>query len=223
MTEEPALLADPELRLIGELAGLAHVVDQRRRHQQVGVEPGMKLAQLAHERPHRRRVLEQAAQVGVMPAPGAWGAAKVARHGVGEEEPLDYLSQAGIVHLAGQVLEEALELLHRAIGSRQELGGLKRPWLQPAHVVELCGQLSLEALELAAGEDRVAALEAQPDAVGLAENAGRQRAGGVTQLEREVSASVARRQPVLAHTRVTTLEPPAGTQLGDRGRRRIAS
>src|SRR5205823_3594924 len=87
---------------------------------------------------------------------------------------------------------------------------------------QLRGELSLEALELAAGENRVAALEAQPDAVGLAEHAGRKRPGAVTKLERQVGASVASRQPILAHARVATLEPLAGTQLGDRCRRHVA-
>ena len=217
MAEQPALVADPELRPVGELARLADVVNERRRHQQVGVEPGMELAQLADQRPHRDRVLEQATEVGVMPAPGARGAAEVAGQRLGEEKPLDDTAQAGIVDLAAQVLEEALELLDRAVGGGKELGGVERPGLEPAHVVELRRQLAPEALELAAGEHRVATLEAQPDPIGLAEDASRKRAGAVAQLQRQVGAPVSGRQPVLAHARVAALEPLTGAQLGDRG------
>ena len=174
MAEQPALLADPELRLVGELARLADVVNERRRHQQVGVEPGMELAQLADQRPHGDRVLDEPTQVGVVAAPGARRAAKIRCQRLGEDKPLDDPAQAGIVDLAGQVLEEALELLDRAIGGGQELGRVERPGFQPAHVIELRGQLSLVALELAANEDRVAPFEAQTDPVGLAEDAGRQ-------------------------------------------------
>ena len=180
----------------------------------------MELAQLADQRAHRDRVLEQPTQVGVMPTPGARGAAEIACNRLGEDEPLDDPAQAGIVDLPGQVLEEAL--LDRAIGGRKELRRIERPGLQPAHVVELGGQPALVALELAAGQDRVAAIEAQPDPVGFAEDAGRKRAGAVTQLEREVGASVPSGQPVLAHARVATLEPLTGTQLRDRRLRRVA-
>ena len=139
--------------------------------------------------------------------------------GSAKQEPLDDAAQAGVVDLAAQVLEEALQLLDRAIGGGKELGGVERPGLEPAHVVELRRQLAPEALELAAGEHRVATLEAQPDPVGLAEDASGKRAGAVAQLERQVGAPVPGRQSVLAHARVAALEPLAGTQLGDRGLR----
>ncbi len=137
----------------------------------------------------------------------------------GDHEPFDDAAQAGVVDLAAQVLEEALELLDRAIGSGQELPRVERPGLEPAHVVELGRQLAPEALELAPGVHRVAAFEAQPDPIGLPEHASRKRAGSVAELQRQVGAPVARRQSILANARVAALEPLPGTQLGDRGLR----
>ena len=37
-----------------------------------------------------------------------------------------------VVDLAGQVLEETLQLLHRAVGGRQELGRIEGAGLDPA-------------------------------------------------------------------------------------------
>ena len=119
--------------------------------------------------------------------------------------------------LAAQVLEEALELLDRAIGGGKELGGVERPGFEPANVIELRRQLAPEALELAAGEHRVSAFEAQADPIGLAEDPSGKRAGAVAQLNREVGAPVSSRQPVLAHAGVVALEPLTGAQLGDCG------
>ena len=122
MAEQPPLLGDPELGAVGELAQLADVVEQRRRHQQVGVEPRMQLADLAHQRRHGDRVLDQAADIGVVAGAGAGRAAELGGDRLGEEHPLDHLAQRRVVDLARQVLEEALELLGVAIGGGQELG-----------------------------------------------------------------------------------------------------
>ena len=219
MAQQPALVADREFRPVGELARLADVVNERRRHQQVGVQPGMELAQVADQRPDGDRVLQQPAEVGVMPAPGAGCAAELAGLRPGEDKPLDDAAQAGIVDLAAQVLEEALELLHRAIGGGQELGGVERAGVQSSHLVELGRQLAPEALQPAANQHRVAALEAQPDPVGLAEYASRNRARAVAQLDGQVRAPVPGRQAVLAHACVAALEALTGAQLGDRGLR----
>ena len=118
--------------------------------------------------------------------------------------------------LADQVLEEALELLDRAVGGGQELGRVEAPRLEPADVVELGDQLAAEALDLAARGDRVAGLEAQPDPVGVAEDARRRssrcgRAAAATGTGtpfRAVSRS-------FAQARVAALEALPRAQLGD--------
>src|SRR6185436_17450875 len=104
--------------------------------------------------------LQQPPEVRVMPGPGARSAAEFARGRLGEHKALDDATQAGVMDLAAQMLEEALELLDRAIRGGQELGGIERPGLQAAHVVELSGQLTLEALDPAPGQHSVAAVEA---------------------------------------------------------------
>src|SRR2546423_15751 len=54
-----------------ELACLADVVEDRRGEQQVRVEPRMKDAGLLGERGHRHGVLQQTAEIGVMPRAAA--------------------------------------------------------------------------------------------------------------------------------------------------------
>ena len=173
MAEHPALVAQLEPRPVGELAGLADVVEERRGHQQVGVEPRVELAEVADQRPHGDGVLEQAAEVGVVAGAGARGAAEVGGDRAAQQEALDRPQQGRIVDLAREVLEEALELLDRSVGGGQELRRVVRPGLQALDVVQLGDHLAAEALDSPAYADRVAALEPKPDAVGLAEHPGR--------------------------------------------------
>ena len=75
MAEHPALVADPDLGAVGELARLAEVVDERGADQQVMAQPRVQHARLERERADRDRVLEQPAEVGVMAAARARRAA----------------------------------------------------------------------------------------------------------------------------------------------------
>ena len=179
----------------------------------------MQLADLADQRADRDGVLDQAAEVGVVAGPGARRAPELARDGLGEEDPLDDLPQRRVVHLAGQVLEEAGQLLGVAIGGGQELGRVDLIALERADVVDLGDQLAAEALDLARDADRVALLEAGGQAVDVPEGAGGDRARAIPQLQREVGGAVAGGEPVLAHARVVAAEALARPQLGDRGGR----
>ena len=76
VAEQPALLGQPDLGAVGELARAAEVVDDRGGQQQVGVQARVQLAELVGERRHRDRVLEQAAEVGVVAATRARRAAQ---------------------------------------------------------------------------------------------------------------------------------------------------
>src|SRR5438552_2920355 len=105
-----------------------------------------------------------------MPGSGAGSAPKVGCHRPAQQKPLDGSPERRIVDLAREVLEEALELLDRPVGGGQELLGLEGAGLQALHVVELGDRLAPEALDPAANPDSVAALEPQPDAIGLAEH-----------------------------------------------------
>src|SRR5262249_32689551 len=108
---------------------------------------------------------------------------------------------ARVVDLAGEVLEEAVELVEVAVGDRQELrrvGGRRVDARDRAHL-EL--QLVAEPLDAPGDPHEVAALEAPREHVGVAKDARRDRAGAVAQLEREVRRARPRDQPILARAR----------------------
>ena len=117
VAEQSALLAERDLGAEVELAGLADVVDDRGSDEQVGVEARVQHARVLRERGHRHRVLEQAAEVGVVAAARAGRAAQPSperpvRHERGEQAPV-----VRVVHLAREVLQEAVELVEVAVGA----------------------------------------------------------------------------------------------------------
>ena len=122
------------------------------------------------------------------------------------------------MHLASQVLEEPLELLRVAVGGGEEVRGVQLPVLDRLDLVDLGDQLAAKALDLAGDPDRVPALEATGEPIDLPEGPRGDRPGAITQLQREIDRAVARREPVLPHARVGTLEALSRTQLGDRRR-----
>src|SRR4051794_26128866 len=67
VANQSTLFAEGDLGAKLELADLADVVQQRSSKQQIRVEPGMYKAQLVRQRGHTDCVLEQAAEIGVMP------------------------------------------------------------------------------------------------------------------------------------------------------------
>ena len=104
------------------------------------------------------------------------------------------------MHLAHQVLEEAVELVEVAVGDGEELGRVRA--LRPRDVHDLDLQLVAEALHAPAHAHELAAVEAPGQHVGVLERAAGQRAGAVAELEREVRRAGPREQPVLARARV---------------------
>jgi hypothetical protein len=121
------------------------------------------------------------------------------------------------VDLADEMLEESLELLDRSVGGGQEVGRIEAARLEPRGVVELGHELAAIALHLPPGGDRVAALEAQPDPVGVAEDTGGNRSRSVAQAQGEIRGPGARREALLLRARVAALEPlprPQGFDLG---------
>jgi hypothetical protein len=200
VAEQAALLGQPDLGAVGELARLAEVVHERGGEQEVGVQTRMQHAGLDHERPHRDGVLEQAAEVGVVAAARARGAAPLGAQGVVREQALQQPRVRRVVHLARQVLEEAVELVDVAVRDRQELRGISG--VGPCDVEHLDLQLVAEALHAPAHADELAAVEAAGQDVGVLERAAGQRAGAIAQLEREVGRAGPGEQPVLARARV---------------------
>src|SRR5215204_6851332 len=93
------------------------------------------------------------------------------------------------------MLQEALQLLRGAVGGRQEFGRVEGTGLQALDVVELRDHLAPEPLDSPAYAYRVAALEPQPDPIGLAKHPRRKLARAVAELDRQVRAAVAGGQP----------------------------
>ena len=116
------------------------------------------------------------------------------------EQALEQAGVGGVVDLAREVLEEAVELVEVAVGDGQELRGVGG--LGALDLVHLDLQLVAEALHAPAHAHELAAVEAPGEHVGVLERAAGERAGAVAQLEREVRRARPREQPVLARARV---------------------
>ena len=117
------------------------------------------------------------------------------------EDPLHDRLERRVVDLARQVLEKAVQLLRRPVGGGEELGRVEGARLDSPQRRDLRLEAAAEPFDLAANLDRVAALEAGTELVGLAEDPGRDRAGPVPELEAQVGRAVLRLLPVLANHR----------------------
>ena len=234
MAEQPALAAALDLRAVGELARLAEIVDDRGAEQQVAVQARVQRAQLQRERGDRDRVLEQAAEVGVVAGAGAGGrgpgeapaAARGSVHGARRICARSALSsssasqqrlQRRVVDLAREVLEEAFELVEVAVGDRQEARrvGLGALGARRSLRSSTCSSLA-EALRRARARAR-----ARP--ARSARRAGRRRGtraraiapAAVAQLDRQVGRAGARDQALLARAGEHAVDLLAGAQRGD--------
>ena len=126
VADQRAGLAECDLGAQLELAQLADVVEQRRADQHVRVEPRVQDARLEAERADRDGVLEQPAEVGVVARARAGRPAQLGPERVVAEEGVDQGAQVGVVDLAREVLEEAVQLVEVAVGGRQERGRVGR-------------------------------------------------------------------------------------------------
>ena len=178
--DERPRLAELDLGAEIELARLAHVVEDRRAEQQIRVEPRVEDAGLLGERGNRHGVLEQAAQVGVVPRPRAGRAPELGAERLVAEEEAEEPGEVGVVHLAREVLEEAVELPDVAVGDRQELGRVRVGRLDRLH---LDLKLVAEALDPPGHGHEIAALELARQEVRVAERAPRDGARPVAQLD----------------------------------------
>ena len=186
-------------------------MEQRRREQQVGAQPRVQLRCLARQRRDANRVLEQAARVGVVRLGGGQLSQRLPDLGVAEEPPHER-SQAGMRELAGEELEEAVQLVRVAAQPRREarrilLGGLDRADLELQPVVE-----ALHAPEHAHG---VALGEAAVEQLDVVPDPRLDPARRVDQLEQQVRRALPGRPPLLAGDGVDALDRSVGGQLGD--------
>ena len=120
MAEQPALGGLPESRAGLELDRAADVVQERGGEEQVGAEARMQLAELAADRRDADRVLEQAAGVVVVAVGGGGQRAEPAADLRVAEDAPDGRLQPGVRDLAGEELEEAVELVGVAAHRRRE-------------------------------------------------------------------------------------------------------
>ncbi len=132
---------------------------------------------------HGHRVLEQAAEVGVVarlrarrPPPGR-PERGVAEQGV-EQPPV-----LGVADLAGQMLEEAVELVEVAVGGREEGARIDRPGRGALDPLELELELLPEAGDPTDDADEIAPVEAPAEQVGVPEGPPLDRAGPVAELD----------------------------------------
>ena len=120
MAQQPAFVRDRDRDSAGERLGAAEVVQERRGGQQVGVEPRVQLGGLAAQRRDRHGVLQQAAGVGVVGL-GGGGVSHPRADPLVAEEARHQRVQPGMVDLAGEELEKAVERLGVAARSRHQL------------------------------------------------------------------------------------------------------
>ena len=212
VAEQPALRAALDRGAVGELARLADVVDDRRRDQEVRVEPRVAERELLRERRDGDRVLEQAAEVGVVARARAGRAAQLGAEARVGEERVEQAAVAGVGDLAREMLEEAVELVEVAVGDRQEVRRVGLALGRPLDPVELDLRLLAEAHDAAARAHELARLEAAALEVGVAEDAGRERSAAVAQLDREVGRARARREALLARAREDAVHRLAGAK-----------
>ena len=120
----------------------------------------MQLAGLVGERPDGDGVLEQAAEVGVMPGARARRAAPVGSQLFVGQQGVEQPPVVRIVDLAREMLEEAVELVAVAECDRQELLRVDRSGGRLGDRAHFDLQLVAEPLDPPGDMDQVAALEA---------------------------------------------------------------
>ena len=218
MTDQRPGLALRDLRPELELEGLAGVVQDRRAREQIAVEPGMEHAGLCREGGHRDGVLDQPAQVGVVAGARAGRLAKGRAKGLVAQEAVEQRAQMRVVHLAREMLEKALQLVHVPVGHGQELRGIRAVCLRAPYRLQVHLELVAKALHPALHGHQITALELAGEEVRVAEGAPGNCPRAIAQLHRQVGAPVARREPVLARAGVHAVDLAPGSQLGDRHR-----
>jgi hypothetical protein len=175
----------------------------------------MQLARLHGDRSYCDRVLEQAAEVRVMAVARARRPAPRRAQRRVAEQRVEQRAQAGVVDLAREVLEEAIELVEVTVGDRQEGRGIGVVVGRARDRAQLDLQLVAEALDASRDAHEVAALEAPGEHVGVAEGARLDGAAAVAQLDREVRRARPRQQAILARAREDALDLLARAQRGD--------
>jgi uncharacterized protein (DUF1015 family) len=202
--EQPALLGLAEGRPAFELACPADVVQQCSGNEEIRAQARVELRRLAAERRDADGVLEQAARVRVVGLRSRQRPQRRAQRLV-RDEAVDGLAQPLVRDLAGQKLEEAVELGRVAAQGRRELGRIGLGRLERTHVKLEPVAEALHAPEYVHGvtfrEAVVEQLDVRPDP-------SLDPAARVHELERQVRRPASRPPPFLACDRVDALDHP---------------
>jgi hypothetical protein len=213
VAEQLAFVGREKERPAVELANAPGVVQQRGCEKDVRSEPRMQLRRVAAERRDCHGVLDEAAGIGVVRLGSRGQRAQTgAEVGVADERP-DETAEAGMRDLAGEKLEEAVELLDvsaRLRGERRRicLGRLESPHLELESIPE--------ALDAPEHPDRVTLAEAFVQEVDVAPHSGVDAAARIDELEREVRASAPRAKALLARDCENAFDDPVLGELRDR-------
>jgi uncharacterized protein (DUF1015 family) len=213
VAEEAPLVGGPERGAAAELDRATDVVEERGGDEQIASEPLVQLRRLAAERRHADGVLEQPAGVGMVvergrQAPHRLAHARVAEHAV------DGRPQSGMRQLAGEEVEESVELVGIPAPRRRKRpgiglgGGLERADLELEPVAE-----ALDAPEHTHG---VPLVEAAVQELDVLPDAGVDPAARIDELEHEIGGAAARSPALLARDRVDALDHAVLGELGDR-------
>ena len=213
MAEEGTLDRRPVERAAVELDRSARVVEDRSGDEEVPPKAAVELGCLAAEGRDGDGVLEEPARVAVVGVGcrGEVAEARAERRVV--DEPGDDRLQPGVRELAGEELEEAVQLVEVAPRLGNELRRLDGRGLDGADV-----QLKAVPEALDAGEDahRVAFPEARVEELDVAPDAALDASRRVHELDREIRAPRAGAQAALAGDGVRAFNDPVLDELGDR-------
>ena len=214
VTEQRSLRRGEKKGAAAELDGAAGVVEESGGEEEVSAEPAVELARLATERGDADRVLEEAAAVAMVAVRRRRELAQARAEASVRKEARDDVAQAGVEELAGEEIEEPVELVEVLPRFRNESGRIGVDRLEGANV-EL--EAVAEALDAREHAHRVSFLEAAVEELDVVPNAPLDAAARVDELEREVGASRARPQAAFARHGVHPLDDAVLGELADRG------
>jgi hypothetical protein len=159
-------------------------VGQRRRKQQVGLEPRMELTQVVGQRRHRHRVFEQPAEVRVVPGSGAGGPTPLGPEACVGEQPVEKGAELAIMHLAREMLEKPVQFVEVTVRPGEKRTRINpRISGYPLDQQDLDYELVPEPLDPAGDPHKVTALEAPGQSGGIPESASLDDAGLIAELE----------------------------------------
>src|SRR5262245_37609597 len=174
----------------------------------------MELCDLTADRRDPDRVLEEPASVTVMAVDGRRQRAEPGTQIVVADEPSDGRLQARMRDLAGEELEEALELVSVAAHARRER--LRIEVLDRLERADLELQPVPEPVDAAEHPHRVALVEPAVEEIDVAPDARLDAPAGIDELQREVGSPRTGPQAFLLRDRVDAFDDAVLLELGDR-------